>query len=137
MRVHTSTSLLTGTKSSKGINLNLNNFIKRFNTIYDTSIREKCISHVFSFNSFYTQVLRNFQFQQLLPCKHDAALGFNRERERKREGGWRERETDGGESERGRVERVREGERERRRRRRRRSRKEKLNSATQFETNRE
>ena len=29
-----------------------NNFIKRFNTIYDTSIREKCISHVFSFNSF-------------------------------------------------------------------------------------
>ena len=78
-----------------------NNFIKRFNTIYDTSIREKCISHVFSFNSFYTRVLRNFPFQQLLPCKHDAALGFNRERERvcerKREGGWREGEREGGE----------------------------------------
>ena len=102
MRVHTSTSLLTGTNSSKGINLNLNNFIKRFNTIYDTSIREKCISHVFSFNSFYTRVLRNFPFQQLLPCKHDAALGFNRERVR-------EREREGGEKERGRVERVRDG----------------------------
>ena len=106
-----STSLLTGTNSSKGINLNLNNFIKRFNTIYDTSIREKCISHVFSFNSFYTRVLRNFPFQQLLPCKHDAALGFNREREwekergrveRKREGWWREWEREGRESERGR-----------------------------------
>ena len=110
-----------------------NNFIKRFNKIYDTSIREKCISHVFSFNIFYTRVLRNFPFQQLLPCKHDAALGFNREREseRKREGGWREREREGGESERG---RKRE---RRRRRRRRRSRKGKLNSATQFETNRE
>ena len=81
-----------------------NNFIKRFNTNYDTSIREKCISHVFSFNSFYTRVLRNFPFQQLLPCKHDAALGFNRERERVRE-----REREGGEKERGRVERVREG----------------------------
>ena len=104
----------------------MNNFIKRFNTIYDTSVREKCISHVFSFNSFYTRVLRNFPFQQLLPCTHDAALGFNRERVR-------EREREGGESERWRVERVREGERERRRR----SRKEKLNSATQFETNRE
>ena len=102
MRVHTSTSLLTGTNSSKGINLNLNNFIKRFNTIYDTSIREKCISHVFSSNSFYTRVLRNFPFQQLLPCKHDAALGFNTERVR-------EREREGGEKERGRVERVREG----------------------------
>ena len=73
------------------------NFIKRFNIIYNTSIREKCISHVFSFNSFYTRVLRNFPFQQLLPCKHDAALAFNRERERVRE------------KERGRVERVREG----------------------------
>ena len=83
-----------------------NNFIKRFNTIYDTSIREKCISHVFSFNSFYTRVLRNFPFQQLLPCKHDAALDFNRERERVRV---REREREGGEKERGRVERVREG----------------------------
>ena len=62
----------------------------------------------FSFNSFYTRVLRNFPFQQLLPCKHDAAIGFTRERE----GGWREREREGGESERGRVERVREGERE-------------------------
>ena len=91
-----------------------NNFIKRFNTIYDTSIREKSISHVFSFNSFYTRVLRNFPFQQLLPCKHDAALGFNREREseRKREGRWTKREREGGESERGKVERVREGERE-------------------------
>ena len=76
------------------------NFIKRFNTIYNTSIREKCISHVFSFNSFYTRVLRNFPFQQLLPCKHDAALGW-----------WREREREGGESERGRMERVRERER--------------------------
>ena len=91
----------------------MNNLIKRFNTIYDTSIREKCISHVFSFNSFYTRVLRNFPFQQLLPCKHDAALGFNTESERKSEGEWREREREGGESERGRVERVREGERER------------------------
>ena len=106
----------------------LNNLIKRFNTIYDTSIREKCISHVFSFNSFYTRVLRNFPFQQLLPCKHDAALGFNTERVR-------ERARESGEKERGRVERVREGERERRRRRR--SRKGKLNSAIQFETNRE
>ena len=85
-----------------------NNFIKIFNTIYDTSIGEKCISHVFSFNSFYTRVLRNFPFQQLLPCKHDAALGFNRERERESEGK-REREREGGEKERGRVERVREG----------------------------
>ena len=78
-------------------------------TSYDTSIREKCISHVFSFNSFYTRVLRNFAFQQLFPCKHDAALSFNRERERVRE-----REREGGESERwseierGKVERVRE-----------------------------
>ena len=78
-----------------------NNFIKRFNTIYDTSIREKCISHVFSFNSFYTRVLRNFPFQQLPPCKHDAALGFNRERvrERERESGERERERERGEEE--------------------------------------
>ena len=45
--------------------------------------------------------------------------------ERKREGGWREKEREGVEIERGR-------ERERRR-----SRKGKLNSATQFETNRE
>ena len=47
----------------------------------------------------------------------------------------RETARESGEKERGRVERVREGEKERRRRRR--SRKGKLNSATQFETNRE
>ena len=37
-----------------------NNFIKRFNTIRDRSIREKSISHDFSYNSFFNLICQKF-----------------------------------------------------------------------------
>ena len=37
-----------------------NNFIKRFNTIRYTSIREKSISHDFSCNSFFNLICQKF-----------------------------------------------------------------------------
>ena len=37
-----------------------NNFIKRFNTIRDRSIREKSISHDFSCNSFFDLIRQKF-----------------------------------------------------------------------------